>query len=149
MVPSQRIIAIDKGWTFRQRGAPVEDAKPVSRFPTNIHLDLMHHHIITDPFLGQNENDCQWVGEETWVYRTQFASSGVHVGPAVLAFDGLDTYATVRLNSHEILKTESMFIPERIEVTDLLAREGQNTLEIEFASSFLRGKKIIQELPKQ
>ncbi|KAI5807728.1 family 2 glycosyl hydrolase [Peziza echinospora] len=147
---------IEAGWTFRQAGAPREagepggEALPVAQFPTNVHLDLLHHGLIPDPYVGKNEQLVQWVGERDWVYRTAFASPPSRVAGevAVLAFEGLDTYATVVLNGEEILRTENMHVPERVEVTGLLARDGgANELVITFESAFLRGKKVEEAHP--
>jgi beta-mannosidase len=140
-------IPITQNWTFKQ--VDKEDSKylPVAQFPTNVHLDLIHHGIISDPYMGKNELDCQWVGEAVWAYRTTFSSPVVAAGQkAVLAFDGLDTYATVVLNGKEILKTESMFIPERVDVSKELKGEGEeNEMVITFESAYLKGWELVEE----
>jgi beta-mannosidase len=146
------ITPIDKSWTFKQ--ADSKDAKflPVAQFPTNVHLDLIANGIISDPFIGKNENDVQWVGEVPWVYKTTFPSPTLSIDgrddvKAVLTFDGLDTFATVLLNGKEILKTASMFIPERVDVTKDLKTKGDNELEITFESAYLKGCAIVEEHP--
>jgi beta-mannosidase len=146
------ITSIDKHWTFKQ--AEKKDSKflPVAQFPTNVHLDLIANGVIADPFVGKNENDVQWIGEVPWVYKTTFPSPALSTEErsnvkAVLAFDGLDTYATVLLNGKEILKTESMFIPERVDVTTTLKKEGNNELEITFESAYLKGCAIVEAHP--
>ncbi|TGO71742.1 hypothetical protein BELL_0536g00070 [Botrytis elliptica] len=151
-MPEHTIIPIDKNWTFKQ--ADNEDSKflPVAQFPTNVHLDLIANGIIEDPFMGKNENDVQWIGETVWIYRTTFSSSTISSEDksgtkAVLAFDGLDTYATVLLNGKEILKTDNMFIPERIDITSHLKDEGENELEITFESAYLKGCAIVEKYP--
>jgi beta-mannosidase len=146
----RNVIPINQNWEFRQADNKNSKFLPVAQFPTNIHLDLIHHGLISDPFVGKNENDCQWVGEVVWVYRTSFESPALLIEErgsvkAVLAFDGLDTYATVVLNGKEILKTESMFIPERIDVTTNLVKVGENTLEITFDSAYLKGWEIVEK----
>ncbi|KAF8474183.1 beta-mannosidase [Kalaharituber pfeilii] len=132
------------GWTFYGKGPGGEkEAFPVAQFPTNIHLDLLAYGFIPDPFLGKNELAVQWVGEEAWIYRTTFATPKLSGEPGekiVLAFDGLDTYATVVLNGKEILKTENMFIPERVDVTGVVEKEGGRI-------AYLKGKKIEEEYP--
>jgi beta-mannosidase len=145
-------LPINKGWTFRQ--ADKEDSKflPVAQFPTNVHLDLIANKIIEDPFIGKNENDVQWIGEVPWVYKTSFPSPTLSTEErgnvkAVLAFDGLDTYATVVLNGKEILKTENMFTPERVDVTTYLKKQGDNELEITFESAYLKGCAIVEKYP--
>ncbi|KAF7902427.1 hypothetical protein EAF00_002330 [Botryotinia globosa] len=151
-MPEHTIIPIDKNWTFKQ--ADNEDSKflPVAQFPTNVHLDLIANGIIEDPFMGKNENDVQWIGETVWIYRTTFPSPTISSEDksgtrAVLAFDGLDTYATVLLNGKEILKTDNMFIPERIDITSHLKDEGENELEITFESAYLKGCAIVEKYP--
>ncbi len=145
-------IPIDKKWTFKQ--ADKKDSKflPVAQFPTNIHLDLIANKVIEDPFIGKNENDVQWVGEVSWVYKTTFSSPTLSTEDrksvkAVLAFDGLDTYATVVLNGKVILKTESMFIPARVDVTTYLKKEGDNNLEITFESAYLTRCALVEKYP--
>jgi hypothetical protein len=125
----------------------------VAQFPTNVHLDLLAHGLIADPFMGTNENDVQWVGETGWVYRVRFATpkgTGKGGGKAVLVFEGLDTFATVALNGKVVIETENMFVPERIDVTDVLRGEGEgeNELVVEFDSAYLRGWKLVEKHPK-
>ena len=143
---------ISKGWTFKQAGKDDSKFLPVAQFPTNIHLDLIANKIIEDPFIGKNETDVQWIGEVPWVYKASFPSPGISAeqrgnAKAVLAFDGLDTYATVVLNGKDILKTENMFTPERVDVTTYLKARGDNELEITFESAYLKGCALVEKYP--
>lgn len=147
-----KTIPIDKNWSFKQADSNTSKFLPVAQFPTNIHLDLIANKIIPDPFIGKNENDVQWIGEAKWLYKTTFSSPSVAStngsgSKAVLAFDGLDTYATVLLNGHEILKTESMFIPARVDVTAHLNAGAENELEILFESAYLKGWELVERNP--
>jgi beta-mannosidase len=147
---SREVIPLSAGWQFKQADKPDEEYRAVGQFPTNVHLDLLHHKLIPDPYIGKNELEVQWVGETIWVYRTAFASPSTAAGAkAVIAFDGLDTFATVVLNGTTILETDNMFIPERVDVTDVLAKgEGaQNELVITFDSAYLRGWKLVEKYP--
>lgn len=145
---ARNVIPIDKGWQFKLAG-PKNYYRPVSQFPTNIHLDLMHHEIIPDPSIGKNELDVQWVGEKSWVYRTTFATPRLDQGAkAVLAFDGLDTFATVVLNGSTILESDNMFVPERVDVKGLLRDGSDNELEITFDSAYLRGWDLVKKYPE-
>ena len=148
-MPVRKVIPLDHTkWTFRRKDGPDTSWLKVSGMPTNVHRDLQHNGIVQDPYKGKQENDCQWVGEESWVYRANFPTPNLELGQkAVLAFDGLDTYATVVLNDQEILKTKDMFIPERIDVTYNLRPGKENALEITFESTYLVGKKLVEEYP--
>lgn len=148
MAPQKATIPVDKNWEFKQ--ADKDDAKflPVAQFPTNVHLDLIHHGIIPDPYIGKNELDVQWIGETAWIYRTTITVPKVEKGSkAVLAFDGLDTFATVVLNGTEILESDNMFTPERVDVTETV-KEGENELVITFDSAYLRGWKEVEKHPE-
>lgn len=144
-------IPIDKNWEFKQVDNESSKYLPVSQFPTHVHLDLLHHKLIPDPYIGKNELDVQWIGESVWAYRTTFSTPDglppTSAKKAVLAFDGLDTFATVVLNGKTILATENMFIPERVDVTDVLAEDGDNELVITFDSAYLRGWKLVEKYP--
>jgi beta-mannosidase len=105
---------------------------------------------IPDPFLGFNELKAEWVADKAWSYKvklpktTETADGIVHV----LAFDGLDTFATVKLNGKTILKSDNMFIPHRVDVTGKLTSKSDNILEIEFASARLEAIKIKDQHPE-
>ena len=140
--------SLNEGWTFSS-SSPDSGFLPVSQFPTNVHLDLLHHNLIPDPFVGKNELDVQWVGEKEWMYRTSFHTpKPLGQRKAVLTFHGLDTHATVYLNGLVILTTEDMFIPARVEVTELLNPcDDQNELVIRFHSAWFIGQDLMKQQP--
>jgi len=142
------VTPVDRNWEFRQ--ADKDDSKflPVAQFPTNVHLDLLHNGLISDPFIGKNELDVQWVGEAQWLYKTTFTATAVPDGAkAVLVFDGLDTFATVTLNGKPILEVDNMFTPFRVDVSEVI-KAGENELVIQFDSAYLRGWKLVEKYPE-
>lgn len=145
---ARTVIPIDSNWQFKQADKDGDEFRAVAQFPTNVHLDLMHHRLIPDPFIGKNENDVQWVGEAKWTYKTTFATPAASKSAkAVLSFEGLDTFATVTLNGEVILETDNMFIPERVDVTKHLSQTADNELVIDFDSAYLRGWKRVEKYP--
>jgi beta-mannosidase len=145
---SRQVIPINEGWVFKQSDSDAFGFLPVAQFPTNVHLDLMFHKQIPDPFVGKNEDAVQWVGEKSWTYKNTFPSPVTSdEEKAVLVFHGLDTHAAVFLNGRKILETENMFIPERVDVSKLLRSGSQNVLEIIFESTWLVGKKLVEKYP--
>jgi len=142
--------ALSSNWEFKQIGAvgvPIPNGEflPVSQFPTNIHLDLLHHDLIPDPFIGLNEYKVQWVGEQKWLYRTTFeAPPALANEKTVLQFDGLDTFALVSLNGIQVPEADNMHCTFRVDITDTV-KEDVNMLEILFDSAIIRGKKLMQE----
>jgi beta-mannosidase len=65
-----------------------------------------------------------------------------------LVLDGLDTFATVKLNGDIILESDNMFVPHRIDVTERLNSGNGNILEIDFASARLRAIEIREAHPE-
>lgn len=89
------------------------------------------------------------MADQSWTYKVDLPEvkdpqDGVVY---VLAFDGLDTFATVKLNGKVVLESDNMFIPHRLDVTGQLIAGSQNTLEIVFASARLEAIKIREQYP--
>ena len=146
--------SITSGWRFKQLGAVgvpewTDGFLPVSQFPTNIHLDLMKHKKIPDPYIGTNEYEVQWVGEQQWEYKTEFRVDNCgaqcdQVSKYLLRFEGLDTFASVSLNGQTILEADNMHRTYRVEVTNTI-RQGLNTLGIVFDVALVRGRKLLEQ----
>ncbi|KAK6340978.1 hypothetical protein TWF696_009290 [Orbilia brochopaga] len=149
---TERIVTgLRSDWTFKEKNSS-DDWLETAQFPTNIHLDLIKHNKIPDPFFEKNELLVGWVAEKHWTYRTVFPSpaNALKAGKThILAFDGLDTYATVFLNGKEILKSDNMFISHRIDVSSHLSSDGgQNELLIHFEPALERAKQIRDAHPE-
>lgn len=123
---------LDKGWEFSQAGS---NEWMSARVPGTVHLDLLDHGRLPDPFYGMNEQKVQWVEKEDWLYRTVFTVTADQLksDAAWLTFEGLDTYADVYLNGSLLLKADNMFVGHKLAVKDVL-REGENRLMIRFRS---------------
>lgn len=148
---SRKTVPLRDDWAFKEADDVTGSFLHVPRIPTNVHLDLMNHGRIPDPFLARNEVDVQWVGEKAWLYQKKFSVSVQGMcrqGNRIdLVFDGLDTYASVYLNGTLILETNNMFCPERVDVTEALVQEGTNELSIRFDSAIRIGKQIVKKYP--
>ncbi|KAJ5698069.1 Beta-mannosidase B [Penicillium macrosclerotiorum] len=133
--------SISTGWTFRDRDA--EDWMPVPAVPSVVQQDLIANKKLEDPFIGFNELKARWVNERSWVYRNVFQKPDAPEGATIdLVFDGLDTFATVKLDGNVILQSDNMFLGHRINVTKALEAEGEHTLEIEFDCAFLKAREL-------
>ncbi|KAI0772055.1 glycoside hydrolase family 2 protein [Trametes elegans] len=139
------------GWAFTQLGGGGQGTKDgewlaVQSFPTTVHVELLKHERIPDPFIGLHEWDVQWIGEVEWAFKTRFTASEVEVEAenVDLVFDGLDTFAVVELNGQKILETDNQFIAHRVPVKSQL-KAGENELVLTFASAFRKGREIEQQ----
>lgn len=103
--------------------------------PGHVHLDLLRHGLIEDPFVRQNEKLCQWVDERDWSYRCRFEwQPDDAFSTRILRFKGLDTICKVFVNEMLIAEHDSMFVPLEIEASGLLTR-GQNEVRVDFRSA--------------
>ncbi|KAJ5134355.1 hypothetical protein N7526_005720 [Penicillium atrosanguineum] len=140
---------LKQGWSFRQADGPANWLS-VDSVPTVAHLDLIKHNVIPDPYIDMNELDVEWVGEKTWHYRVDLPEIPVSAkekgSKVVLVFEGLDTFAHVRLNGKTILLTDNMFISHRVDITDLVS--DNNQLEIAFEPALLKAREIRAQHPE-
>ncbi|KAF4620078.1 hypothetical protein D9613_005220 [Agrocybe pediades] len=134
-------------WSFTQvgggQGTNEGEWLAVSSFPTTVHVELLKLKKIPDPFVGLNEWDVQWVGEAEWAFKTTLDVTEAELAAPNLdlIFEGLDTFATVKLNGDIILSSENQFISHRVPVKSKL-KAGPNDLLIQFESAFLKGRDI-------
>jgi beta-mannosidase len=86
-----------------------------------------------EPFYRDGEQMVGWVEQYDWEYRTRFALPDAALGARhiELVFEGLDTYAEVRLNGVEILRADNMFRRWVVDVTEHV-RLRDNQLDVVF-----------------
>nr|RBQ83252.1 hypothetical protein FVER53263_06511 [Fusarium verticillioides] len=147
MPPMAQRTLLEKGWSFRNATDSRDAWKPVARVPTVAHIDLIENGIIPDPFLDMNELEVEWVGETAWTYRTTFGSPSANSKSVYLIFEGLDTFAQVKLNDVVILESDNMFLSHRVDITNKLSDEGTNVLSIDFDSALLKAREITKQYP--
>lgn len=149
----REVIPIDHDWLFKQQDGSdfARTFRPTAMFPTSIHLDLLAHDMMPDPFKGSKESEVQWVGDKSWVYQCSFKLSLDEIEKfqhASLVFEGLDTFCTVSLDGKQILKTDNMFIEHRLDVRELLRSKSEHVLELVFESAIERGLLEIKKHPE-
>jgi len=141
---SERNLSSEK-WQFKN----TKEQKWLSAMvPGMVHLDLMNHQLIPDPYKDENEKKVQWVENEDWDYQTVFKISVKELQNqnADLVFYGLDTFSEIYLNGKLLQKTDNMFRTWKIPVKDEL-KVGNNTLQIKFKSSVNVGKDLAKKVP--
>jgi beta-mannosidase len=130
-----RVVSLDGAWEFRKAGEAVWRSATV---PGCNFTDLLAHGLIPDPFVADNETKVQWVAESDWEYRRNFEADTALLGQdqVFLECDGLDTLATVFINSRKAGISNNMLRPWRFPIRKLI-RAGRNEVRIRFASPAL------------
>ncbi|KGO69852.1 Glycoside hydrolase, family 2, N-terminal [Penicillium italicum] len=132
---------LSSGWSFKDRDT--NEWLPVATVPSVVQQDLIANNKLDDPYIGFKELDARWVNEKSWVYRNVVEKPSAPAGSSiVLVFDGLDTFAKVKLDGQVILESDNMFLGHRVDVTKALEAEGEHTLEIEFDCALTKAREL-------
>lgn len=120
-----RHTALTDGWTVGTTGGTVPEQVAVAgaipaAVPGSVHTDLLALGLIPDPFLDAHESDLRWFHGTDWRYTRELVLDPPTDGERIdLAFDGLDTVATVRYAGTDLLHTANMHRSYRADVRDL------------------------------
>ncbi len=136
-------VVLDSGWSMRIDPADTAAAKAHPKaarwlratVPGSAQTDLMAAKIVPDPYIGLNEAKIQWVGLTDWQYRTTLRMTAEQLARdhVDLVFDGLDTFAEVRLNGTKLLAADNAHRRWRVPVKAVL-KPGANELLVTFRS---------------
>ena len=135
-------VDLDEGWQVRlvpgqaqAKEHPKAAAWLPAKVPGTVQTDLMATGMVPDPFVSNNEGAIQWVGLSDWQYRGSFKVDAATLARehVELVFEGLDTFAEVRLNGKPLLTADNMFRRWRVNAKPLLKRGG-NVLEVTIRS---------------
>lgn len=138
-------IELNGKWEFSQVGTNKWYPATV---PGVVHTDLLANKLIPDPFWENNEQQLQWIGQKDWQYHTTFGVSKAQLNNEniELVFEGLDTYAEVRLNGIVIIQATNMFRKWKADIKKAL-RVGKNTLKVLFRSPISYNQKKYEAYP--
>ena len=130
------------GWTLAAAGGPVPRRIAGQQVPAEVpgcvHTDLLTAGLIDDPYLDLNEPALAWMHRAEWRYRRELELPPLAADErADLAFDGLDTVATVSLGDTVIGRTANQHRSFRFDIRGYAARSGggSSTLAVHFRSA--------------
>jgi beta-mannosidase len=151
MTAQMQQVPLDHDWRFRAVAStdhPETLAWRPATVPGSAQTDLLHAHLIPEPFFADNEKRLQWISLTDWEYTTDIVATPVmlrhrHID---IVFDGLDTFADVSLNGAPILSVDNQFRSWRVDVKGKL-HAGKNTLTVLFHSPTNRVQPMVEKLP--
>ena len=119
-----------------------------AQVPGAVHTDLLAQRQIPDPYVGAPEAGLQWIGLADWEYRARFDVDAATLARAhaELAFEGLDTFATVTLNGQPLLQADNSHRTWRARVDGRLRPHG-NELRIVLRSPIRTLLPDVQAMP--
>ena len=140
----QQHIAMDSGWELSWRDAAVATPDELSapakwihaQVPGSVQVSLYRAGELPNPYIHMNAKKYDWVLGKTWYYRKSFTISPATRDQYVfLCFDGVDYYARIWLNGHELGRHEGMHGGPMLEVSSFLKADGSNELIVEVRSA--------------
>ena len=104
--------------------------------PGDIHSALLAASIIPDPYLGTQELDIQWVGQNDWVLQRTFSISEADLRDthAILTLTMADTIIDILVNDAHIGSCDNQFRRWRFDIGSAL-QVGQNSIKLIFTSA--------------
>ncbi len=95
-----KTLELSGAWDLRRVD---EKATVGAQVPGDVYNALLRARKIPDPFYRDNENDLQWIGESDWVFSRTFrvGTSLLKRDRVLLRCEGLDTFATIRINGRK------------------------------------------------
>ena len=122
--------SLNQGWTLTSDTLDINLQVDV---PSVVQQSLYENGIIPHPYLGTVEKDLLWISDHPWDYSLHFDVDKEMLEKycVELVFEGLDTYAEVKLNGEKLFFADNQFRTWKHEVKDLL-REKDNQLEVHF-----------------
>ncbi|MGP4111944.1 glycoside hydrolase family 2 protein [Streptomyces sp. 4N509B] len=148
---------VHEGWQLTAVAGPVPGeiaGRTVpARVPGSAHLDLLAAGLVPDPYLDRNEEALAWAHRAEWRYTTTLAAEPAAPDERVdLAFDGLDTVATVELGGHLLGRVANMHRSHRFDVRALLGADGDGgplELAVTFHSALAHAEAVERELGRR
>ena len=122
--------SLNQGWTLTGDTLDINMKVDV---PSVVQQSLYENGLIPHPYLGTVENDLLWISDYSWDYTLHFDVDKelIDQEQIELVFEGIDTYADVRLNGEDLFFADNQFRTWKQEVKDLL-KEKDNLLEVNF-----------------
>ena len=128
--PNVVVQLLNQGWTLT--GDTLNINLPVD-VPSVVQQSLYENGVIPHPYLGAVENQLLWISDHPWDYCLRFDADKDLLEKQVveLVFEGIDTYAEVKLNGEKLFFADNQFRVWNHEVKDLLKKKD-NLLEVHF-----------------
>lgn len=121
---------LNQGWTLTGDTLDINMQVDV---PSVVQQSLYDNGLIPHPYLGTVENQLLWISDHPWDYTLRFNADKdlLEKENIELEFEGIDTYAEVKLNGEKLFFADNQFRVWKHDVKDLLKKKD-NLLEVHF-----------------
>jgi beta-mannosidase len=121
-------LELDGEWKMHRAG---ELSWLASTVPGSVFNDLLNNGRIEDPFYRDNEDLAKEIAAYDYEYEREFLVDNelLDNDQVVLVCEGLDTFATIKVNDCLVAQTRNMFRLYELDIKSLL-RRGRNVIQI-------------------
>jgi len=110
--------------------------------PGNVERDMLKAGLISDPMVGSNVYSLRKYEGYQWCYTKKFKCPEFNDDEQVqLFFGGIDCLAEIWLNGKHLGSASNMLIEHTFDVTELLRKDGENTLQVIIRSAVMEAQK--------
>ena len=98
--------------SWRVKGGDNGSVEAAARLPGSVYTDLQTAGILGSLYYRFNDVEYRWVAKHNWTYSTVLSLSQAQLEREVIQLDchGLDTVATIMINSQVVANTNNMFV---------------------------------------
>ena len=130
----RKIQSLNGIWQWHS-DSPSHDAVYTGEVPGTVISHMLQNKLIEDPYWRCNEYAVRELMANNYLYERTFTVSGedLDFSCAELICDGIDTIASISINSRLVAETRDMHRTYRLPVKEFL-QEGENRIEVFFHS---------------
>ena len=134
-----RQISLNKNWfVWNPKNPAINFTADV---PFTVHSRLLAEGILQDPLYRFNDLKSRWVATDSWIFTSKFTVPAELFRHAVsVVFHSIDTIATIVVNGKQIGKAKNKFLKYEFDITDVIAVNSMNTIEVRVDSPIAYAK---------
>ncbi len=134
-------LILDNGWQVREEplSSGKEDLTKIQEkdkgwikasVPGDIHIDLIREGIISEPLIGLNSFNSEWIEDRSWWYcrKVETRKDWLKADKVELKMTGLDAMADIFVNGKYLGQHLSTFRPFIYDIKDLLKENGKKNV---------------------
>ena len=98
--------------SWRVKGGDNGSVEAAARLPGSVYTDLQTAGILGSLYYRFNDVEYRWVSQHNWTYSTLITLTEEQLQRRIIQLDchGLDTVATIMINSQVVANTNNMFV---------------------------------------
>ncbi|MGI6714421.1 MAG: glycoside hydrolase family 2 protein [Bacilli bacterium] len=122
----RKTLLLNGEWTLSNQKQQI-----VSQVPGDITIDFYNAKLISNPYVGENYKDAEWIGHHDYIYTKEFVinKEEFEAESVNLVFKGIDLFADIYINDHFLGSTKNAFLLYKYQIKTFL-KLGRNVVKV-------------------